>query len=30
MDDEGYVHISQEPGLGQDINWDYINSHLVD
>ena len=30
MDDEGFVHISPEPGLGQNINWDYINSHKVD
>jgi L-alanine-DL-glutamate epimerase-like enolase superfamily enzyme len=30
MDDEGFVHISPEPGLGYDINWDYINSNLVD
>ena len=30
MDDEGNVHISPEPGLGYDINWDYINSNLVD
>jgi len=30
MDDEGFVHISPEPGLGQDFNWDYINSHLVE
>jgi L-alanine-DL-glutamate epimerase-like enolase superfamily enzyme len=29
MDDEGYVHVSQLPGLGQDINFDYIDSHLV-
>jgi L-alanine-DL-glutamate epimerase-like enolase superfamily enzyme len=29
MDDEGYVHVSQKPGLGQDINFDYIDSHLV-
>jgi hypothetical protein len=29
MDDEGFVHISPEPGLGHDINWDYINSNLV-
>jgi L-alanine-DL-glutamate epimerase-like enolase superfamily enzyme len=29
MDDEGFVHISPEPGLGMDINWDYINSNLV-
>jgi L-alanine-DL-glutamate epimerase-like enolase superfamily enzyme len=30
MDDEGYVHISPNPGLGYNINWDYINKHLVD
>jgi L-alanine-DL-glutamate epimerase-like enolase superfamily enzyme len=30
MDDDGFVHISPEPGLGYDINWDYIDSHLVD
>ena len=30
MDEEGFVHISPEPGLGYDINWDYINSHKVD
>jgi len=30
MDEEGFVHISQLPGLGQDINWDYINANLVE
>ena len=30
MDDEGFVHISPDPGLGLNINWDYINSNLVD
>jgi hypothetical protein len=30
MDDEGFVHISPEPGLGYAINWDSINSNLVD
>ena len=30
LDDEGNVHISPDPGLGYDINWDYINSHKVD
>ena len=30
MDDEGFVHISPDPGLGYYINWDYINSHKVD
>jgi hypothetical protein len=29
MDDEGFVHISPDPGLGMDINWDYINKNLV-
>ena len=29
MDDEGYVHVSQKPGLGQNINFDYIRAHLV-
>ncbi len=29
MDEEGYVHASQEPGLGHDINFDYINGNLV-
>jgi L-alanine-DL-glutamate epimerase-like enolase superfamily enzyme len=29
MDDEGYVHVSQRPGLGLDINWDYIRDNLV-
>lgn len=30
MDDEGFVHVSQEPGLGQDINWEYIRGNLVE
>jgi hypothetical protein len=30
MDDEGNVHISPEPGLGYDINWDYVNANRVD
>jgi L-alanine-DL-glutamate epimerase-like enolase superfamily enzyme len=29
MDDEGFVHISPDPGLGYDINWDYINENLA-
>jgi L-alanine-DL-glutamate epimerase-like enolase superfamily enzyme len=29
MDDEGYVHIPQGPGLGQDINFDYIRDNAV-
>jgi L-alanine-DL-glutamate epimerase-like enolase superfamily enzyme len=30
MDDEGFVHISQAPGLGEDINFDYIQANLVE
>ncbi len=30
MDDKGYVHVSSEPGLGLDINFDYIQDHLVE
>jgi L-alanine-DL-glutamate epimerase-like enolase superfamily enzyme len=30
MDDEGYVHIPQTPGLGMEFEWDYINDNLVD
>jgi len=29
MDDEGYVHVSQRPGLGLDINFEYIQEHRV-
>ena len=29
LDDEGYVHVSRLPGLGQDINFDYIQAHIV-
>ena len=29
MDDEGFVHVSQEPGLGWNINWDYIETHGI-
>ncbi len=29
MDEEGYVHVSQRPGLGQDINFDYIEANLI-
>jgi L-alanine-DL-glutamate epimerase-like enolase superfamily enzyme len=27
MDAEGYVHVSQQPGLGQEINFEYIREH---
>ena len=29
MDSEGYVSLSQQPGIGVDINLDYINDNLV-
>jgi L-alanine-DL-glutamate epimerase-like enolase superfamily enzyme len=29
MDKEGYVHVSQRPGLGMDINLDYIRDHVL-
>jgi hypothetical protein len=29
MDSEGFVHLSQKPGLGDDINFDYIAAHAV-
>ncbi len=29
MDAEGYVHLSQEPGMGYQINWDYIEENRV-
>jgi L-alanine-DL-glutamate epimerase-like enolase superfamily enzyme len=29
MDEQGYVHISQRPGLGLDIAWDYIREHTL-
>jgi len=29
MDEEGYVRVSQRPGLGWDINLDYIRAHAL-
>jgi L-alanine-DL-glutamate epimerase-like enolase superfamily enzyme len=29
MDENGYVSIPQGPGLGIQLNWDYINDNLV-
>ena len=26
---EGYVHVSQRPGLDEEINWEYIREHRV-
>ncbi len=29
MDEQGFVHLSQQPGLGDDINFDHIAAHTV-
>lgn len=29
MDSEGYVHVSDQPGLGWNINFDYIHDNLI-
>jgi L-alanine-DL-glutamate epimerase-like enolase superfamily enzyme len=29
MDADGYVHLSQAPGLGEEIDFDYIDAHRV-
>jgi hypothetical protein len=29
MDDEGFIHISPDPGLGSDVNCDFINANLA-
>ncbi len=29
MDEEGYVHVSSEPGLGWDIDFDYVRENVV-
>ena len=30
MDDEGYVRVHQEPGMGYKINWDYIEDNRIE
>jgi L-alanine-DL-glutamate epimerase-like enolase superfamily enzyme len=30
MDDQGFVHLSQKPGLGEDINFEYIQEHRIE
>ena len=30
LDGEGYVRVSDRPGLGYDIDWDYIRDHAVE
>ena len=29
MDAEGFVHVSDKPGLGMNINFDYIRDNLL-
>ena len=29
LDSEGYVHLPSLPGMGYDINWDYIKAHQI-
>lgn len=29
MDEEGFVHVPDRPGLGYDINWDYIKENEI-
>jgi L-alanine-DL-glutamate epimerase-like enolase superfamily enzyme len=29
LDDEGYVHVPQGPGLGLEPDWGYINNHTI-
>tara|TARA_B100000686_G_C16793506_1_gene980494 strand:+ start:2896 stop:4029 length:1134 start_codon:yes stop_codon:yes gene_type:complete len=29
MDNDGFVHVSPSPGLGMNINWDYINNNRI-
>ena len=29
MDAEGFVHLPDRPGLGYDLNWDYIREHAI-
>jgi hypothetical protein len=29
MDEQGFVHLPDGPGLGFDFNWNYINDNLI-
>ena len=29
LDSDGYVKLPQHPGMGYDINWDYIESNKI-
>ena len=30
LDADGYVHLPQGPGMGYDIEWDYINDNIIE
>ena len=30
IDAEGYVHLPKGPGMGYEIEWDYIDDNLID
>ena len=30
MDEEGYVAVPQEPGMGYKLKWEYIDAHRID
>lgn len=30
IDAEGYMHVSEAPGLGIDLDWDWIDSHTIE
>jgi L-alanine-DL-glutamate epimerase-like enolase superfamily enzyme len=29
MDEDGFVHVPQRPGIGHDIDFEYIEAHTV-
>jgi L-alanine-DL-glutamate epimerase-like enolase superfamily enzyme len=29
VDNEGFVHVPEEPGLGMDVDWEYVNGHTI-
>ena len=29
MDEDGFVHLSQEPGMGYRIVWDYVEENRI-
>ncbi len=29
VDDKGYVHAPRGPGLGMELDWEYVDAHTV-